>query len=141
MKTRLTYLNLTIVLVLLSISLAGQTNCSKYKIIGDWTYIDSFVLRQPVNIDSLVHASESVQQTLGSWTFKADGMYLSTIDTLKQRDKGYFNVVQEKCEIRLGTKKTTPEGLIFHILFLNDKYLVTKCAKPKGDYIYVHRRK
>jgi len=69
-------------------------------------------------------------------------MYLFTADTIiKQRDKGRFNVVQENCEIRLGTKKNTPEGLIFHILFLNDKYLVTKCTKPKGDYMYIHRRK
>lgn len=135
------YLNLIFVLVFLSMSLAGQTTCSKDKIIGDWTYINSFALIQPVNIDSLVHANESLHQTLGSWTFKADGMYLSTIDNLNQRDKGHFNVIQEKCEIRLGTKKTTPEGLIFHILFLNDKYLVTKCTKPKGDYIYIYRRK
>jgi hypothetical protein len=68
MKTQLTYLNLTFVLVLLSINLAGQTNCSKDKIIGDWTYINSFALRQPVNIDSLVHANESLRQPLGSWT-------------------------------------------------------------------------
>ena len=142
MKTQLTYLNLTFVLVLLSICLVGQTTCTKDKIIGDWTYINSFALRQPVDIDSLIRANESLQQTFGSLTFKADGMYLSTIDTIiKQRDNGHFDVVQEKCEIRFGTKKTTSEGLIYHILFLNDKYLVTKCTKPKGDYIYTYRRK
>jgi hypothetical protein len=141
MKRILGFYRHTIFFLVLVNSSFGQTSCSKDKITGNWRYTNSFRYIKSLKIDSLVQASEKSKQTFGFWTFNNDGTYIMKIDTiLNRKSKGHFTTNEDKCEIRLGRKKRTPEGLIFHILFIDEKYLILKCRKPNGDFVYLYKR-
>lgn len=141
MKTVITNFIQTVFLLVLVNNCLGQISCSKDRIVDNWIYINSLWYRESLDIDSLVRVSEKSRYSLGTWTFKIDGTYTTTIDTIaKRRSRGHFETIDDKCEIRLGRKKKTPEGLIFHILFLDEKYLILKCTKPKGDLVYLYKR-
>jgi hypothetical protein len=130
----------TILLIFSFSNSIGQTNCQKEKITGEWTYINSFPYYE-FNIDSLVKVSTNSRKSIGKWAFKNGGTYVITTDSIiKRNSKGHYKVFEDKCEIRLGKKKKTPEGLIFSVMFLDDNYLILKCSKPKGDFVYVTKR-
>ena len=137
-----THLIATIFVLLFPNFLIGQINCKKENLIGSWDYISSPAFNRTNNVDSLAPNLTNSEKIIGTWSFYDNGKYVYKANTfLKRKSTGQYKFIQENCEIRLGDKNETPIGLIFHIFLLDDKYLITKCTKPKGDFIYFHRRK
>jgi hypothetical protein len=141
MKTKIAYFVKIIFFLFLTSNIFGQTICQKSNILGNWIYVNSYQPKEPLNVDSLVQTSKQLKQKLGTCSFNSDGTYYMTSDAvIKHKSKGYFRVFEDNCEIRLGKKEKTPIGLIFHILFLNNQYLILKCSKPKGNFVYIYKR-
>lgn len=140
MVARKTYYISTILCLCMFYCAFGQDSCFKSKIIGDWEYLSSEINHSNLSLDTIIKYTRN-SKVIGTWTFNADDKYFYKSQLEKYKSKGRYYTIEDKCEIRLGSKTNTSDGKFFYILYLDDKYLITKCTKPKGAFIYVHRRK
>jgi len=118
--------------------IVGQESCKDAVLLGDWAMVNNFNFHRTLNLDSLVQIIDNSTKTLSVWTFRDNGTYDLKSD--ERKENGHYNFLSDSCKITLGQKKMTLEGLIFHILLIDEKHLIMKCTKPKGDFIYLHRR-
>lgn len=127
--------------LLLSKFVVSQTRCAKDKIIGSWDYIFSCGYEPNYSIDTLIKKANNLNEIIASWTYNDNNTYSYKNQITKHKSKGYFKITEDKCEIRLGKRKKTSQELIFHLLYLDDTYLIERCEKNKGNFIYVYKRR
>ena len=127
----------TLLCTLLTIAVTAQSKCSESKIIGTWEYVNSYGYDIDPGIDSLIRKVDNSTEVVGIMTYKADGKYAYKHLIHRYKSKGRFKVLEATCEIKYGRKQKRGPS----ILYLDDKFLITKGPTPKGDLIYFHRRK
>ncbi len=140
MTSKQTYFISTILAFFVFCCVFGQDSCFKNKIVGEWECLSSGVNTSNISLDSIIKYSSN-SKIIGTWTYKADDKYFYKSQLDKYKSRGRYYVIEDKCEIRFESKTNTSEGKIFYVIYLDEKYLITKCTKPKGTFTYVHRRK